>query len=137
MPHASAEPPFSTARRSPAEFVGDYANQIWAVAAAEITKLRRDPVELVSRATQPILWLVLFGSVMGRVRGMNTGALSYQDFLAPGILAQSVLFAAIFYGIAAIWERDLGISAALSRQPRRRAARSIARQGDFGGDPRA
>jgi len=29
--------------------------------------------------------------------------------MAPGILAQSVLFIAIFYGIAIIWERDLGI----------------------------
>ena len=29
--------------------------------------------------------------------------------MAPGILAQSVLFSAIFYGIAIIWERDLGI----------------------------
>jgi ABC-2 type transport system permease protein len=28
--------------------------------------------------------------------------------MTPGILAQSVLFTAIFYGIAAIWERDLG-----------------------------
>jgi ABC-2 type transport system permease protein len=29
--------------------------------------------------------------------------------MAPGVLAQSVLFIAIFYGIAVIWERDLGI----------------------------
>jgi ABC-2 type transport system permease protein len=29
--------------------------------------------------------------------------------LAPGILTQSALFVAIFYGIAVIWERDLGI----------------------------
>ena len=29
--------------------------------------------------------------------------------LAPGILAQSVLFVGIFYGISAIWERDLGV----------------------------
>jgi ABC-2 type transport system permease protein len=29
--------------------------------------------------------------------------------MAPGILAQSVLFISIFYGIAVIWERDLGI----------------------------
>ena len=35
--------------------------------------------------------------------------MSYMDFMAPGILAQSVLFVAIFYGIAIIWERDLGI----------------------------
>src|SRR6202043_2924445 len=34
---------------------------------------------------------------------------SYLDFMSPGILAQSVLFGAIFYGISLIWERDLGI----------------------------
>jgi ABC-2 type transport system permease protein len=61
------------------------------------------------RAIQPILWLVVFGNVMGRIRGLSVGTINYQDFLAPGILAQSVLFAAIFYGISAIWERDLGI----------------------------
>jgi ABC-2 type transport system permease protein len=33
----------------------------------------------------------------------------YIDFMAPGILSQSVLFIAIFYGISIIWERDLGI----------------------------
>ena len=32
-----------------------------------------------------------------------------MDFMTPGILAQSVLFGAIFYGISLIWERDLGI----------------------------
>jgi len=38
-----------------------------------------------------------------------TGDLRYIDFMAPGILSQSVLFIAIFYGISVIWERDLGI----------------------------
>jgi ABC-2 type transport system permease protein len=56
---------------------------------------------------QPAIWLVLFGQVMAQIRGISNGR--YLDFLAPGILAQSVLFAAIFYGIAAIWERDLGV----------------------------
>jgi ABC-2 type transport system permease protein len=32
-----------------------------------------------------------------------------MDFLAPGVLAQSALFSAIFFGIAVIWERDLGV----------------------------
>lgn len=106
---ASAAAPSPTGKTPASEIIRNYATQLWAVAGAEITKLRHDPIELVSRAIQPVLWLVLFGQVMGRVRGMNTGTVSYQDFLAPGILAQSVLFAAIFYGIAAIWERDLGI----------------------------
>lgn len=88
---------------------GDYLTQVYAVADAEVTKLRHDPMDLASRAVQPILWLVLFGQVMAHVRGMSAGGGSYLDFLAPGILAQSVLFVAIFYGLSAIWERDLGV----------------------------
>jgi ABC-2 type transport system permease protein len=87
----------------------DYLTQIWAIAAAEVQKLRHDPVELVTRAAQPVLWLLLFGEVMAQVRGVSPGNLRYLDFLAAGILAQSVLFVAIFYGISAIWERDLGV----------------------------
>ncbi|MGE0714212.1 MAG: ABC transporter permease [Alphaproteobacteria bacterium] len=86
-----------------------YATKVWAVTAAELQKLRHDPFELVTRAVQPVLWLLLFGEVMGGVRGVTPGDVRYLDFLAAGILAQSALFVAIFYGIAAIWERDLGV----------------------------
>ena len=102
---ASASIPERTAYAA----IGDYSTQIFAVADAEIRKLRHDPWELFSRAIQPVLWLVLFGGVMARVHGLASGGLPYLDFLAPGILAQSVLFVSIFYGISAIWERDLGV----------------------------
>lgn len=75
----------------------------------EVRKLRHEPTELFTRAIQPALWLLIFGEVFTRVRAVPTGALRYIDFMAPGILAQSVLFIAIFHGIAIIWERDLGI----------------------------
>lgn len=75
----------------------------------EIRKLRHDPTELITRAVQPTIWLLVFGEVFTRVRVIPTGNLPYIDFMAPGILAQSVLFISIFYGIAVIWERDLGI----------------------------
>jgi ABC-2 type transport system permease protein len=83
--------------------------QVWGVLSAEVQKLRHDPIELATRAVQPLLWLLLFGQVMAQVRGISTGNISYIDFLSAGILAQSVLFAAIFFGISAIWEKDLGI----------------------------
>ena len=89
--------------------VGDYLTQVFAVADAEVAKLRHDPMDLASRAVQPILWLVLFGQVMAHVRGLSGTDGSYISFLAPGVLAQSVLFVAIFYGLSAIWERDLGV----------------------------
>jgi ABC-2 type transport system permease protein len=75
----------------------------------EVRKLRHDPTELITRAVQPALWLLIFGEVFTRIHLIPTGNLSYLSFITPGILAQSVLFIAIFYGIAVIWERDLGI----------------------------
>jgi len=91
----------------PAPFV--FLEQASAVAESDIRKLIHDPVELFTRMIQPILWLVVFGQVFARTRAIPTGGLRYLDFMAPGILAQSVLFGAIFYGISLIWERDLGI----------------------------
>jgi ABC-2 type transport system permease protein len=89
--------------------LGDFFRQSLAIAEVEVRKLRRDPTEVFTRAVQPTLWLLVFGQVFARVRAIPTGAMSYLDFMAPGVLAQSVLFTAIFYGIAVIWERDLGI----------------------------
>jgi len=75
----------------------------------EIRKMRHDATELLMRAVQPVLWLLLFGEVFAQTHAIPTGNISYLDFLAPGILAQSVLFIAIFGGMSVIWERDLGI----------------------------
>jgi ABC-2 type transport system permease protein len=80
-----------------------------AIVGYEIRKLAHDPSELLLRAVQPALWLVVFGSVFSEIHAIPTGSLTYLQFLTPGILAQSVLFVAIFYGIATIRERDLGI----------------------------
>jgi len=101
--------PANMVDRSVSQALCDYATQTYAVAAAEVAKLYHDPLELLTRAVQPVLWLMLFGEVMARVRGVAPGNLPYLDFLAAGILAQSALFVAIFYGISAIWERDLGV----------------------------
>jgi ABC-2 type transport system permease protein len=89
--------------------VASFFNKTLSIAEMEVRKLRHDPTELITRAVQPALWLLVFGEVFARVHIISTGNLSYLSFLAPGILAQSVLFIAIFYGIAVIWERDLGI----------------------------
>jgi ABC-2 type transport system permease protein len=93
-----------------------------AVAQVELIKLVRDPTEIFSRAVQPVLWLTVFGQVLAHVHGIYTGQTGYLAFLTPGILAQSVLFSAIFYGIAVIWERDLGVVHKLLVSPARRVS---------------
>jgi ABC-2 type transport system permease protein len=99
-----------------------FLRETTAIAQMELRKLLRDPTELFTRAVQPLLWLVIFGQVFSKVRGIPTGQVSYLAFMTPGILAQSVLFAAIFYGIAVIWERDLGIIHKLLVSPAHRSA---------------
>ncbi len=86
-----------------------FIQKTWVIAELEIRKLKHDPTELITRAVQPALWLLVFGEVFTRIRAIPTGSVSYIEFMTPGILAQSVLFVSIFYGIAIIWERDLGI----------------------------
>lgn len=90
-------------------FVISFVKKTLIIAELEARKLRHDPTELIMRAVQPMLWLLVFGQVFTRTRAIPTGNLRYIDFMAPGILAQSVLFVAIFSGITIIWERDLGI----------------------------
>ncbi len=96
--------------------------QCLTLAEMELRKLRHDPTDLLTRAIQPALWLLVFGEVFTRIHAIPTGGLRYLDFLAPGVLAQSVLFIAIFYGIAVIWERDLGLVHKLLVSPASRAA---------------
>jgi ABC-2 type transport system permease protein len=93
-----------------------------AVAEAELHKLWRDPTELLTRSVQPILWLLVFGEVFTRARAIPTGHVAYLDFMTPGVLAQSVLFTSIFFGIAIIWERDLGIVQKMLVSPAYRGA---------------
>jgi ABC-2 type transport system permease protein len=119
---APAGPSAITVERAFTDAIAEYATQTWAVAAAEVQKLYHDPLELFTRAVQPVLWLMLFGEVMARVRGVAPGNLPYLDYLAAGILAQSALFVAIFYGISAIWEHDLGVLQRYLASPAPRSA---------------
>jgi ABC-2 type transport system permease protein len=102
--------------------IASFIDKTLVIAELEARKLRHDPTELVTRAVQPALWLLVFGQVFTRTRAIPTGNIPYLDFMAPGILAQSVLFIAIFYGIAIIWERDLGIIHKFLASPTPRAA---------------
>jgi ABC-2 type transport system permease protein len=89
----------------------------------ELRKIRHDRTELYTRAIQPALWLLIFGETFTRIHAIPTPhGVSYLAYLAPGILAQSALFIAIFYGIQIIWERDAGVLTKLMVTPTPRAA---------------
>jgi ABC-2 type transport system permease protein len=90
-------------------------------------KLRHDPFELLTRMFQPAIWLLIFGQAMAKAQTIPTGETSYLNYIAPGIVAQSVLFVGIFYGIALIWERDMGILHKILVTPTPRSALILGR----------
>jgi ABC-2 type transport system permease protein len=116
LPVASAErPPTPPLWRT-------FPSRTFTFCLVELQKLSHDRTELFTRAVQPILWLVIFGETFNRIHAIQTGNTSYLEFLTPGIIAQSGLFVAIFYGIQIIWERDAGVLNKLLVTPTPRAA---------------
>jgi ABC-2 type transport system permease protein len=117
-PTVSADPE----RVGPVALARWFGTRIVTFCIVEMQKLRHDRSELVTRAIQPALWLIIFGKTFSRLRAVPTGDIPYLDYLAPGVLAQSTLFVSVFYGIQVIWERDAGVLAKLLVTPTPRAA---------------
>lgn len=99
----------------------NFFRKTFVIAELEMRKIFHDPTEIIMRAIQPALWLLIFGQVFARMHAIP-GQTNYIDFMTPGILAQSVLFVSIFSGIAIIWERDLGLIHKLLATPTPRAS---------------
>jgi ABC-2 type transport system permease protein len=116
-PNDSVEP--RTAAPATARWIG---SRILAFCVIELQKIRHDRSELLTRAIQPALWLLIFGTTFNTLHAVPTGGLPYLDYLTPGVLAQSTLFVAVFYGIQVIWERDAGVLAKLLVTPTPRSA---------------
>lgn len=73
----------------------------------QLKRYFRSRSRIVGSLGQPLLFLVALGFGFGPVFA-RAGAGNYIDFLAPGVIAQSILFTAVFSGIEMIWDRQFG-----------------------------
>jgi len=120
-PAAWVDPP--AVRDNPVAALRRLASRIVTLCWVELRKIRHDRTELYTRAIQPALWLLIYGEVFTRLHAIPMPkGISYLAYLSPGILAQSALFIAIFYGIQIIWERDAGVLTKLMVTPTPRSA---------------
>jgi ABC-2 type transport system permease protein len=108
MSAAPAAPPAASASipvpGGPIFELKSLASRIVTLCWVEVCKVRHDRSELYTRA-------------IPTPRGIP-----YLAYLAPGIIGQSALFVAIFYGIQIIWERDAGVLTKLMVTPTPRSA---------------
>jgi ABC-2 type transport system permease protein len=73
----------------------------------ELKRYTRSRSQLVASLAQPILYLLALGFGLGPVF-RKAGEGSYLQFFAPGVIGMVVLFAAMFSGIALLWDRQFG-----------------------------
>jgi len=127
MSAAPAAPPAASASipvpGGPIFELKSLASRIVTLCWVEVCKVRHDRSELYTRAIQPALWLLIYGETFTRIHAIPTPhGIPYLAYLAPGIIGQSALFVAIFYGIQIIWERDAGVLTKLMVTPTPRSA---------------
>ena len=73
----------------------------------ELRRYTRSRAQLVASLGQPLLYLLALGFGLGPVF-QKAGQGSYLQFVAPGVIAMTVLFTAVFSGIALLWDRQFG-----------------------------
>jgi ABC-2 type transport system permease protein len=73
----------------------------------QLKRYIRSKPRIIASLGQPLLFLVAPGFGLGPVF-RKAGQGNYIQFLAPGIIAMTVLFTAVFSGIELIWDRQFG-----------------------------
>jgi ABC-2 type transport system permease protein len=73
----------------------------------ELRRYIRSRSQIVASLGQPVLYLVALGFGLAPVFE-KAGQGNYIQFVAPGIIAMTVLFSSVFSGIGLLWDRQFG-----------------------------
>jgi ABC-2 type transport system permease protein len=80
---------------------------IYALWLRQLKRYSRAPSRIIGAIGQPLLFLLALGYGLGSVI-KKAGGGNYFHFLVPGIMVQTVLFSAVFFGINIIFDRQFG-----------------------------
>jgi ABC-2 type transport system permease protein len=82
----------------------------------DIIRYSRDRLRLIASLSQPLLFLVVFGTglssaLQGAAGGFGAApgaSVNYVQFIYPGIIGMAVLFTSIFSAMSIVWDREFG-----------------------------
>lgn len=94
------------------------------VAYREILRFFRNKARATSSLASPLLWIGIFGfGMQGALKASPLGhTLSYVDYLVPGVVIQTALFAGIFGALSIVVDREFGFVRELLISPVPRSA---------------
>lgn len=85
--------------------------------------LRREPFYIAFSLIQPVVWLVLFGQLMGKVASLpEFGHTSYVNYVVPGIVVMTASFSGGWNGLSMIIDLERGVMARFLVSPVNRSA---------------
>jgi ABC-2 type transport system permease protein len=73
----------------------------------ELRRYVRSRAQIVASLGQPLMYLIALGFGLGPVF-RKAGEGSYLQFVAPGVVAMTVLFSSVFSGMGLLWDRQFG-----------------------------
>jgi ABC-2 type transport system permease protein len=106
--------------------LGWFFRDTWAEASRHLIATIRNPDLLVFASIQPIMFVVLFVYVFGGAIDIP-GFDSYEQFVVPGIFAQTVLFGSAFTGIGIAEDMSKGFIDRLRSLPMHQPAVLVGR----------
>ena len=79
-----------------------------AVVGRELSKVFRQRGRLVSSMVRPLIWLLVIGSGVGSMLQGDQQS-GYLTFLVPGIVAMTLLFAALLSALTLVYDKEFGV----------------------------
>ncbi len=83
------------------------AKAVYVITLREFTKFIRERSRLLGTMARPIVWLFVMGAGLSRLVKPE-GGVNYLQFIFPGMLGLTILFASIFSAISIVWDREFG-----------------------------
>jgi ABC-2 type transport system permease protein len=80
---------------------------IYGIWLREVKVFSREKSRIVTSVFTPLLWIFGFGGGLGP--NVSVKEFNYQIFIYPGILAMSILFNSVFFGVYIVWDRKIDI----------------------------
>lgn len=88
---------------------GEFVQETLALTKRLFIQLQRRPSTLIAGIIQPLMWLILFGSLFQNApQGLFGKGLSYGQFLGAGVLVFTAFAGALNAGLPVMFDREFG-----------------------------
>ena len=83
---------------------------IYGILLRDIKKFWRERSRLLGGVARPILWLLILGGSLKAAINADaiSGGVDYQQYIFPGVIGLTLIFAAMQSAMSIIWDREFG-----------------------------